>query len=915
MKLGLFLCAVTAFAVQDTTPPVMSLTLPDHPDLSKDRAFDGTPVEEQHKLNKAFSDSEHGSNRYQGFYRDGSTAYCEVGDDAADRTRCPFPKCKIYDHHDGYMKYDAASGAYVKAAANGADSKCKETYMLIEDDNVQLGTNHIESEIHPQLRSEWLIRFQAEDLTGNQAENMTFTMVFRDTMAPELTTEFGKSYLWREINHTDTKYVDHSSAGYEWLESCSGTQVGSYPCVQYLKLDADSAIDKYDGNVDANTQVQLKNPSGTVLFDKKFSELKGDGTNKDVSGTKQNKELAINTQILGNWTLTFTACDNALSFGHGQQSNCGKQVVTLHVEDTTAPIIHLNAPPTSDDVSSSNSSETPIYDASSLSGASTKTDFTCSDAEQKICDVECVWNSNYDGTSTTTNCGAYDEPNAQCRDTRDDFDVTNANSFYPVGSYVHDTLASKSYDTANMCKDSMTIHTTDAANVHKITYSCTDLATPTNNVATNVVRTVTVQDRLPPTISLLGDTQIQISAGAAKVVKRHYIQNSMGVYNSHANVSKFESDAAGGLLDLGMLVATGQGVDCSDLCTTSANLKITKKLFHGKHCDVNDGLVAATDGYSAPGAVDNFPQYEAGDYSILYTCHDGTGTLTKNDTVYQNLNDRQSLTASKCRYIDNVDHSKPIIQVLGSQIMTLEASHAGNYVDDGATCYDQVDGVISQNVEVSGDVVNLSKVGTYEIVYNCKDSAGNVADEAMRTVHIAQTSCPTCQVTGCGSQDVVSYSCKMDHEASFDYTDAGATCSDQIDGAVNYTVSNPVNVELTGEYIVTYRARNSVGLWSDGDKCKGGAKQYKRTVRIVDTLKPVLQVEYQGVKVSKGVATDKAVHDKTDAGLNPANDHTFMVEERSNAAPWMMGALASAIAGVALLASSKRGHAQVSVPV
>merc|ERR1711907_765402 len=84
---------------------------------------------------------------------------------------------------------------------------------------------------------------------------------------------------------------------------------------------------------------------------------------------------------------------------------------------------------------------------------------------------------------------------------------------------------------------------------------------------------------------------------------------------------------------------------------------------------------------------------------------------------------------------------------MGDQ-MTLEATHQGNYIDDGATCSDQVDGVISQNVEVSGDVVNLSKVGTYTITYNCKDSANNAAPAARRTVVVAQTSCPRCHVFG-----------------------------------------------------------------------------------------------------------------------------------------------------------------------
>merc|ERR1711968_135829 len=153
------------------------------------------------------------------------------------------------------------------------------------------------------------------------------------------------------------------------------------------------------------------------------------------------------------------------------------------------------------------------------------------------------------------------------------------------------------------------------------------------------------------------------------------------------------------------------------------------------------------------------------------------------------------LTSSKCRYVDNVDHTRPIIQILGSDEMTLEATHTGNYVDDGATCWDQVDKYISQNVEVSGDVVNLSKVGTYVITYNCKDSAGNTATPLSRTVHIAQTSCPKCSIKG--ALNVV-------HEASFPYTDEGASCSDEIDGKVATVVTNPVNVEATGTYVVTY---------------------------------------------------------------------------------------------------------------
>merc|ERR1711871_1639064 len=177
------------------------------------------------------------------------------------------------------------------------------------------------------------------------------------------------------------------------------------------------------------------------------------------------------------------------------------------------------------------------------------------------------------------------------------------------------------------------------------------------------------------------------------------------------------------------------GAQCTDSCDTDPTLVAT--LHYGFGCD--GGLVSDRNGNFA-GQLANFPEFTAGEDSIKYTCTDGN----EGDV-------RPGLTHTVCRNVRNVDHTKPIIQILGSDSMVLEATHQGNYVDDGAVCYDQVDGVISQNVEVSGDVVNLSKVGTYTIVYHCKDSAGNNAPTEERVVVVRQTACPTSTVNGCGA--------------------------------------------------------------------------------------------------------------------------------------------------------------------
>merc|ERR1711998_83172 len=89
------------------------------------------------------------------------------------------------------------------------------------------------------------------------------------------------------------------------------------------------------------------------------------------------------------------------------------------------------------------------------------------------------------------------------------------------------------------------------------------------------------------------------------------------------------------------------------------------------------------------------------------------------------------------------------------------------------TCSDHVDGVISQSVEVSGDVVNLVQPRTYTITYKCQDAAGNKADPMIRRVTVVDTTCPTCKVTG--KKTIM-------REASFTYSDAGAVCTDSLNG-------------------------------------------------------------------------------------------------------------------------------------
>merc|ERR1711871_767079 len=577
----------------------------------------------------------------------------------------------------------------------------------------------------------------------------------------------------------------------------------------------------------------------------------------------------------------------------------------------------------------------------------------------------------------------------------------------------------------------------DFKNDFLVVYRYTDSQ---GNSARPLMRKVVTRDTTPPTVRLVGDETLENSAGsyvhsgptngAAQCVQKtnrtvacanpspdpeKSAEENCNAYAgpnpeggciwSYADADNYGA-GQDGLFDHNRIVTYFKHRDDCDkdivttvamysgLCNSNTRTKLTCNAANGgtdtSACNAgffqyrSTGADTNPDAFEQPSAdnsdnlmlsdddrMQEFPEWTAGDYSITYEAMDSAGHKH-----------------SACRDIYNVDHTFPIIQILGSDQMTLEATHQGNYIDDGATCSDQVDGVISQNVEVSGDVVNLSKVGTYTITYNCKDSANNAAPAARRTVVVAQTSCPRCYVFG---------KYEINHEASFPYADAGAACSDVIDGTVStecYTSrdglgsdgtpdtvaadckgSTLVDVETTGTYTIKYRAQNTVGLWNDGLNCRGGPKSYLRTIAVMDTLRPVISLKYKysatglDTLVARGTAGNNdgqsdgsGTGANSDLGLDNEDEGAYpgktndIVDTSSGAYPagnlatlypswkhgpnaqfkdpethlpalmaeestssvngWVVGAIASAVAGLALLGySTRRTAVATSVPV
>ena len=85
---------------------------------------------------------------------------------------------------------------------------------------------------------------------------------------------------------------------------------------------------------------------------------------------------------------------------------------------------------------------------------------------------------------------------------------------------------------------------------------------------------------------------------------------------------------------------------------------------------------------------------------------------------------------------DGLIDSFPLITIIGDnvQILTQVPNDSNEiYIDFGASCYIGEED-ISQNVEVSGDIVDLRNIGIYNVVYNCADVSGNQALTKNRTI-------------------------------------------------------------------------------------------------------------------------------------------------------------------------------------
>lgn len=181
---------------------------------------------------------------------------------------------------------------------------------------------------------------------------------------------------------------------------------------------------------------------------------------------------------------------------------------------------------------------------------------------------------------------------------------------------------------------------------------------------------------------------------------------------------------------------------------------------------------------SIAGKVDN---KKPGLYRLTYSVKDKAGNETK-----------------QIRNVTVKDTVKPVISGAKNQSINLNSSFNAK---SGVTAKDNIDGVITKNIKISG-TVNAKKVGVYKLTYKVSDASGNTVT-TLRKITVRDNVKPT--ISGAKSKTIK-------YKSSFN-PKTGVTAKDNVDGVLTKSikVTGSVNTKRKGIYALTYSVKDKAG--------------------------------------------------------------------------------------------------------
>ncbi|WP_298545941.1 immunoglobulin-like domain-containing protein [uncultured Aquimarina sp.] len=307
---------------------------------------------------------------------------------------------------------------------------------------------------------------------------------------------------------------------------------------------------------------------------------------------------------------------------------------------------------------------------------------------------------------------------------------------------------------------------------------------------------VTVEDNVPPVITLtgdnpqvieLGDGYTELGAmtddGSNVVIDATNFVDAVGNYTIYYDATDASGNMAVQVTRMVNIVDTtapviilvGDNPQTIELGSGYTELRATTD-------DGSNVMINATDFVDAVGS-----------YTIYYDATDASGNMADQVT----------------RVVNVVDTTAPVITLGGDNPQTIELGTG--YTELGATTDDGSDAIIDMS-----DFVDA--LGSYTITYNATDASGNSAIEVTRTVNVVDTMAPVITLIGDNPQII---------ELGSGYTELGATTDDDSNVMIDATDF----VDAVGNYTITYNATDTSGNM---------AVQATRSVTVVDTTNPTV---------------------------------------------------------------------------
>lgn len=225
--------------------------------------------------------------------------------------------------------------------------------------------------------------------------------------------------------------------------------------------------------------------------------------------------------------------------------------------------------------------------------------------------------------------------------------------------------------------------------------------------------------------------------------------------------------------------------------------------------------VAAIDSNGTPGSVSAISEFltdvsavDDVDGVISSINNDAPNIFPLGDTIVTfSATDNEGNEGSAQAVVTVSDLSAPEITLTGSSYITINLGEV--FSDPGATAVDNVDGDISNDIQVSGSV-DGNTIGEQILTYSVTDQAGNTSSFVTRTILVRDNVAPIVSVP---SNISIAASNASGTAATSDSIVAflsAATASDNIDGDVSVTHDAPLTFPI-GLTLVTFRATDSAG--------------------------------------------------------------------------------------------------------